>query len=374
MVQPGGETRIQGQHLLMNTIVSASSSVLFPKVNATENTVLNQGESRGVPAISCRCSTGFLELLQRLEISLLVTSARGGRMLTLGVQNQRLSVTTLEQSQPTGIAANEHRIAVAVEGQVQIYASPAISAASHQRRAVQLQGNGSMSYRAQRSIHIEGSVSPSLGWGKEGLWMVNTGLSCLSLLTESGDSIVGWKPPFISSIADEDRCHLNGVAIFDGRPRYVTALGSTDEPYGWQAEPFQSGVLIDVPTGAVIADSLIVPRSPRLHDGKLYLLQSWIGELSMVDGRTGAVESIETFPGYAGGMDCWDGYAFVGLSRSANLDLPGDRGISVRNDLACGIAVVNLRTGKIEEALNFLSGIDEVTDIAVLPTCSPSVL
>ena len=357
----------------MNTTASASSGVLAQRISATETTTANQGDWRGFPAISCRCSPGFLDLMQRLQISLLVTSLRAGRMLTLGVQNQRLSVTTLEQSQPFGVAANENRIAVAVQGQVQIYSGPAVTAASQQRRPVQLQ-SGSMPYRAQRSFHTAGHVSPSLGWGNDGLWMVNTGLSCLSLLTESGDSIVGWKPGFISSVADEDRCHLNGLAMLDGRPRYVTALGSTDDPRGWQAEPFHSGVLIDVPTGAVITDGLVVPRSPQVHAGKLYLLQSWIGELCLVHARTGAIETIEAFPGYAGGMDCREGYAFVGLSRSASLELPDGAGVSVRDDLACGIAVVNLETGRAEEALNFLSGIDEVSDLAILPASSPAML
>lgn len=293
-------------------------------------------------------------------------------MLTLGVQNQRLSVTTLEQSQPSGVATDGNRIALAVQGQVQIYASAAILAACHQRRTVQLESSGLMSYQAHRSFHTSGIVSPALCWGDDGLWMVNTGLSCLSLLTEAGDSIVRWKPEFISSVADDDRCHLNGLAMCHGRPRYATALGSTDASYGWQAEPFRSGVLIDVPTGAVIVDGLIVPCSPRFHDGKLFVLQSWIGELSRVDTQTGVVNTIETFPGYATGMDCRKGYSFIGLSRSANLNLPNDLGVSVRNDLACGVAVVNLQTGRTEEAINFLSGIDEISDIAVLPTNSPA--
>jgi hypothetical protein len=37
-----------------------------------------------------------------------------------------------------------------------------------------------------------------------------------------------WRPPFISALVAEDRCHLNGLAVVDGRARFVSALGETD--------------------------------------------------------------------------------------------------------------------------------------------------
>ena len=39
-----------------------------------------------------------------------------------------------------------------------------------------------------------------------------------------------WKPPFITALAPEDRCHLNGFCLRDGKLRYVTALRATDSP------------------------------------------------------------------------------------------------------------------------------------------------
>ena len=55
------------------------------------------------------------------------------------------------------------------------------------------------------------------------------------------------RPPFISAYAAEDRCHLNGLAIVDGQPRYVTALGQSDTRGGWRAGKSNGGIVMSVP-------------------------------------------------------------------------------------------------------------------------------
>ena len=62
-----------------------------------------------------------------------------------------------------------------------------------------------------------------MAWAGEELWIVNTLFSCLCTLRPEYSFVPRWKPPFISALAAEDRCHLNGLAVADGRPRYVTA-------------------------------------------------------------------------------------------------------------------------------------------------------
>ncbi|MFM7058719.1 MAG: TIGR03032 family protein [Planctomycetota bacterium] len=324
-------------------------------------------------AVSCQCSTGFVDLLRRLRISLLVTSGRSGLLMALGVHDQQLSLTMLHQQQPAGVAAEAARIAVAVKGQVQIYSSPAAAFAGHLKRSP-FAASQKLEFRVQRS-HTTGTPGgPALAWGHDGLWVVNARWSCLTLLSDSGESLNRWKPAFISSIRDEDRCHLTGLAMHFGRPRYVTALSASDSPEGWRTEPYGSGVLIDVASGEVVIEGLVVPQSPRIHDNRLFLLQSWIGQLSVVDSGTGSVDSVESLPGYATGMDCSGDYAFVGLSRVCDADLSASGRRIVRDDLACGIAAVNLRTGRAEEALNFLTGIDQLSDLAVLPAWAPAML
>ena len=60
------------------------------------------------------------------------------------------------------------------------------------------------------------------------LVFVNSLFGCLATTSESHSFTPLWKPPFISRLAAEDRCHLNGLAMGDDGPRYVTAVSETD--------------------------------------------------------------------------------------------------------------------------------------------------
>ena len=96
------------------------------------------------------------------------------------------------------------------------------------------------------------------------LWIVNTRFSCLCTLTNNYNFLPQWRPNFVSAIAPEDRCHLNGVAIVDGMPKYVTVLGQTDSPGGWRENKISGGCILEVPTSKVITDGLSMPHSPRM--------------------------------------------------------------------------------------------------------------
>jgi prepilin-type processing-associated H-X9-DG protein len=66
----------------------------------------------------------------------------------------------------------------------------------------------------------------------------------------------------LTDTVPEDRYHLNGLAMVDGQPRYVTALGETDTVGGWRPDK-ATGVVLDVETGAVVVRGLAMPHSPR---------------------------------------------------------------------------------------------------------------
>ncbi len=57
---------------------------------------------------------------------------------------------------------------------------------------------------------------------------VNTDFSCLATLKPGYSFDPIWRPFFISKLAAEDRCHLNGLAMKDGKPAYATACSRTD--------------------------------------------------------------------------------------------------------------------------------------------------
>jgi uncharacterized protein (TIGR03032 family) len=59
---------------------------------------------------------------------------------------------------------------------------------------------------------------------------VNTLFSCLATVDEQVSFRPVWQPRFVTALRPEDRCHLNGLAMQEGRPRFVTAAGMTDAP------------------------------------------------------------------------------------------------------------------------------------------------
>ena len=112
----------------------------------------------------------------------------------------------------------------------------------------------------------------------------------------------------------EDRCHLNGLAVIDGAPKYVTVLGTTDEAGGWRERKADGGAILDVPSGEVVDAGLSMPHSPRWHDGRLWVLESGRGKLAVVDPATGTREDVAEVPGFARGLTFVGRYALVGLS------------------------------------------------------------
>lgn len=107
---------------------------------------------------------------------------------------------------------------------------------------------------------------------------VNTRYSCLATLDLTHSFKPIWKPAFISRLAPEDRCHLNGLAMEGGRPRYVTAVSRSDVIGGWRARRHEGGILIDIETDTIVTDQLSMPHSPRLAEGELYALDSGTGQ------------------------------------------------------------------------------------------------
>ena len=154
-----------------------------------------------------------------------------------------------------------------------------------------------------RTANFTGDLNVhDLAYGIDGLWIVNTRFCCLATLSEGFSFVPRWRPKFLTETAPEDRCHLNGLAMLDGRPKYITALGTTDTPGGWRKNKATGGVLIDVDTNDIVLRDLCMPHSPRWHDGRLWLLNSGTGELWQVDARTGQHNIVCGLPAYLRGL------------------------------------------------------------------------
>jgi uncharacterized protein (TIGR03032 family) len=222
-----------------------------------------------------------------------------------------------------------------------------------------------------RRTHYTGNIGVhELAFVGDELWMVNTRFSCLCTLAPEASFVPRWRPPFISGLSLEDRCHLNGFGARDGRIRYATALGETDAPAGWRENKAKGGVLIDVPTSQFISRGLSMPHSPRWYGDRLWILESGAGSLSLVDEATGRLNVVTLLPGFTRGLDFYGPYAFIGLSQVRESAIFSGIPITERltvDQRRCGVWVVDVRSGETVAFLRFEAGVQEVFAVLALP-------
>jgi uncharacterized protein (TIGR03032 family) len=209
------------------------------------------------------------------------------------------------------------------------------------------------------------------------LWFVNTRFSCLATLDPEASFTPRWRPPFVTELEPSDRCHLNGLGMLDGTPKYVTALGETNAMGGWRANKARGGLLMDVDAGAILCRGLSMPHSPRWYGGRLWVCESGSGTLGYVDQSTGRYEPVAAVPGFTRGLDFAGDLAFVGLSQVRESAVFS--GIPITERLApeqrtCGVCVVDWRRGEPVGLLRFVGGVQEVFAVAVLPRRFPDLI
>jgi uncharacterized protein (TIGR03032 family) len=200
---------------------------------------------------------------------------------------------------------------------------------------------------------------------------VNTSYSCLATLDLVHSFRPIWKPKFISKLAPEDRCHLNGMAMADGEVRYVTAVSRSDVLTGWRERRHEGGVLIDVRDDRIVTDQLSMPHSPRVVGEQVYALDSGRGQIIRIDPATGAKTDIAFCPGFLRGLAIHDGHAIVTLSKPRNGTFAGlllDGELKARDaEPWCGVMIVNLASGDIVEWIRLEGHITELFDVAAMP-------
>jgi uncharacterized protein (TIGR03032 family) len=307
-------------------------------------------------------SESFVALLQQLGASLLVTTYQANKLLVARVTGTGLSMLVRTFERPMGIAAAGARLAMGAQDRVWFFHDAADIAPR-----IEPAGTHDACY-LPRSAHITGDIGVhELAWAQDELWLVNTRFSCLCTLDPAYSFVPRWRPPFITGLAPEDRCHLNGLAVVENRPTYVTALGETDTANGWRANKPHGGCLMEVTSGQVISRGLSMPHSPRWHDGRLWLLESGTGQLVLVDPVTGHRQGVAELPGFARGLALHGQYAFIGLSKIRPTSAMDGVPLAQRRDqLKCGVAVVDLTIGRVCAMLEFQTAVEEIFDVQLL--------
>jgi uncharacterized protein (TIGR03032 family) len=304
----------------------------------------------------------FVEVLQQLGASLVITTYQANKLLVARVAGAGLSTLVRTFDRPMGLAMSGDRLALGCREQMwEFRSAPAIAP------LIEPAGQHDACF-VPRWSHVTGDIYVhELAWAGEELWLVNTRFSCLCTLDPAYSFVPRWRPPFVTELAADDRCHLNGLAVVDGQPKYVTALGETDTPHGWRADKPHGGCLIEVSSGEFISRGLSMPHSPRWHDGRLWLLESGTGRLVLVDPANGQRQTVVELPGFARGLALCGQYAFIGLSKiRATSTMDGVPLAERRDELKCGVAVVDLVTGRVCAMLEFQTAVEEIFDVQLL--------
>jgi uncharacterized protein (TIGR03032 family) len=374
-------------------------------------------------------TTSFPALLDQLGCSLLVTTYQAGKLVVVRSDGGVINTHFRAFNKPMGMAVGRNRLAIGTAMEVCEFRNvPAVAArldppgkhdACFLPRSTHVTGDvqiHEMAYCSRVSPRLGfaapadenasgnpigrptvnasagsggprttcGRVSPTLGFThaddhprlgdtrlhNDDLWFANTRFSCLATHDPEHSFAPVWRPKFISQLTPDDRCHLNGIGLVDGRARWVTALGETDTAGGWRENKKNGGILIDIDSNEIVARGLSMPHSPRWHNGQLWLLESGTGSLGVVDLATGRYEPIVQLDGFTRGLDMIGNLAFVGLSQVRESAIFSGIQITERlqeTQRTCGVWVIDINRGQVVAFLKFEQAVQEVFAVCLLP-------
>ncbi|MBR8827612.1 MAG: TIGR03032 family protein [Gomphosphaeria aponina SAG 52.96 = DSM 107014] len=326
----------------------------------------NNNSSNSKPVLEINSSRHFTAWLYEQKLSLAFTTYQGGMVFLIGLQQDgQLSVFQRKFERCMGLYAGGNTLYLSSLYQIW-------------RLENTLEKN--QTYNGYDCIFLPqvGYVTGDLdvhdvAVGKdEKLYFVNTLFSCLATVSEEYSFTPLWKPPFISKLAAEDRCHLNGLAMKDGLPGYVTVVSQSDVADGWRDKRVGGGCLIHVLSNEIVATGLSMPHSPRWGNNQLWVLNSGEGEFGYIDLKGGTFEPMTFCPGYLRGFGMYGDFAVVGISQSRDnktfSGLPLSEKLLQKNtEPRCGLLVIDLRSGDIVHWLRIEGVFAELYDVAILP-------
>ena len=362
-----------------------------PDIGAHSGNFLNSATpSTSAPSLEITASRQFTSWLAEQNLSLAFTTYQAGKVFFIGLQpNGQLSVFERSFERCMGLYAEGSTLYMSSLYQLWRFENALSAGEVH---------NGYDGVYVPQVDYITGDLDvhdvvvevppqPPLSRGEQekqsfvraltkgglgGVIFVNTLFSCLATVSEKYSFIPLWQPPFISKLAAEDRCHLNGLALRDGLPRYVTAVSQSDVADGWRDRRPDGGCVIDISSNEIILTGLSMPHSPRWYRDKLWLLNSGTGEFGCADIERGVFEPVAFCPGYMRGCAFSGDFAIVGLSKPRhNKTFSGlslDENLRAKDaEPRCGLVVIDLRSGDIVHSLRIEGVVEELYDVQVLP-------
>jgi uncharacterized protein (TIGR03032 family) len=324
-----------------------------------------------LPPFSITYTPSISELLNDLNISLVLSTYQAGKVITISApERDRLMQLPRTFSTAMGIALHEDKMAVASKNELVVLKNSKQLAATYP--------NKKDTYDAlylPRATYYTGQLAlHDMVWINGKLVATNTLFSCLSEINDDFSFTPVWKPPFISQLVPEDRCHLNGIASVDNKIEFVTALGTTDKASGWRDNKMNGGMLMHAKSGEIIVNNLSMPHSPRIFNKTLYVLNSAQGELLEVDPKTKKTNLVCKLGGFARGMDKFGDYLFIGVSKLRH-NTSSFRDLPIAKSSFAGIVIVYLPMKAVIGQIKYETSVEEIYDVKVLKdTIRPNIL
>lgn len=309
-------------------------------------------------------SPGLAAFLAARDVSIAFTSYQSGRLYLLGHSpGGKLALHEAVWPQAMGVAGNADRLYLGTLTELvrleNVLEPDQLANGKHDRVYV------------PRNMQTFGNIDfHELGVGSDGVvTVVNTRFSCLCVPSVRHSFRPVWRPRFVSALVPEDRCHLNGLAMRDGAPRYVTVVAATDTAQGWREQRMGAGLAIDLTDDSTACEGLSMPHSPRWHDDRLWLLNSGTGEIGSVE--DGGFRPLAFAPGFLRGLAFHGDFMAVGLSKPRDGRFEGlglDQRLAEAGEAEwCGIQLRSAHDGSLLEWLRLEGPITELFAVCILP-------
>ncbi len=333
---------------------------------------MDQNPTSPLPPFSVKFNPQLPELIGALNCTIAISTYQAGKLLLITApDDERLSLLGRNFNKPMGVTTKGDKLAIACKSEVHVFRNSTELANHYPVKKSTYDG-----LYVPRATYYTGMVDiHDIAWGNEGLWAVNTSFSSLCLINDDYSFTPKWQPHFIDRLVHEDRCHLNGLVMQSGVPKYVTALGNTNTRQGWRTNIISGGILMDVTENKIILDQLPMPHSPKLIGSKIYFLLSASGAFVAYDLETQQLETIKELQGFCRGLAISGEYAFVGMSKlrknsSTFAKLP----FGERANFA-GIKVIHIPSKSLVGEIEFKTSVDEIYDLLLLPYLrNPNIL
>lgn len=315
---------------------------------------------------ACRYTPEVPKLLDQLGATIALSTYQAGKLIFLSARDATALVQLPRNfAKAMGVAEDPatDRLAVACIDRVEVFRNSAALAAHHPKTP----GKYDALYMPRATFYTGPLDLHDLHFGADDtLYAVNTRFSCIVEVDDRASFTPVWRPPFVDAIAGDDRCHLNGMAMEAGRPRFVTAFNQGNSAGSWRANITETGIVMDVTTNEVVAEGLAMPHSPTLIGGELYLCESATGNVLRIDRATGAKEVVVSLGSFVRGLSAVGDCLFVGMSRMREgsrtfgqiaANLPHNR---------AGIMVIHLPTRSKLGLIEYTNSVEEIYDVHIL--------